>query len=108
MNDKKQDQLRITDQFRTKRGMAYDLKCFGSRITVFVNQRESDDDPENWQVEASSSQNPNVPPISAWAPTRAEALREVGVQWAAAVATQGLAEFDWAAIAQVLSVVRAI
>lgn len=101
-NDNGSDALRITDQFRTRQGMAYELRQSGARLTVLINEQEG-----GWCVEASSVQYPGEE-ISRVASTRAEALRRTGVQWTEDSAARGLPSFDWSAVAVALTAVRAI
>ena len=51
------DALRITDQFRGSRGMVYDLRCQGSRLTVCIAERTNPFDPGQWRVEAWTGQH---------------------------------------------------
>jgi hypothetical protein len=100
------DKLRITDQFRTRNGMAYELRQHGARLTVLIAERTNDNGSE-WLVEASSVQFPGSE-VSQVASTRAEALRKIGMQWVADAAERGLPSFDWTAVATALTAVRAI
>jgi hypothetical protein len=99
---------RITDQFRSRGGMNYDLKCDGARLSLMVAPRANPDDPGEWRVEASSSQSPAVAPIIRWAASRGDAVRDVGVAWSAEGVLMGLPSFDWQAVAVALRAVRAI
>jgi hypothetical protein len=102
------DKLRITDQFRTRNGMAYELRQHGARLTVLIAERPIENgDGSEWLVEASSVQFPGSE-VSQVAPTRAEALRKIGMQWVADAAARGLPSFDWTAVATALTAVRAI
>lgn len=105
-NDRGNDATRITDQFRTRHGMAYELRERGSRLTLLIAERAIEGGAE-WHVEASSVQFPGAT-ITHAASTRAEAVRRIGVQWAADCAARGLPSFDWEAVARALSAVRAI
>ncbi len=101
------EQLRIMNQFRDKRGMVYDLKCQGDRLTLRVNQREQPDDPGEWHIAAQTSAASDVT-IAEWGPTKEEALRAVGRGWSAAAASGKLPPFDWDGIVRVLTLVRAL
>jgi hypothetical protein len=105
--DKGADALRITDQFRTRQGMAYELRERGSRLTLLIAERATPEAGTEWLVEASSVQFPGAAVTHA-ASTRAEALRRTGVQWGEDCAARGLPSFDWDAVARVLTAVRAI
>ncbi len=104
----KADALKITNQYRSKTGFVYDLKCNGVRLTVGIAPRQGPSDPGEWCVEGHAGSASDAPLVSAWGPTKSEALSEVGRLWAGKTAELGLPEFDWAAVAVVLSGVRAI
>jgi hypothetical protein len=104
--DRGADALRITDQFRTRHGMAYELRERGSRLTLLIAEHAIEGGAE-WQVEASSVQFPGATMTQA-ASTRAEAVRRVGVRWAEGCVARGLPSFDWDAVARALTAVRAI
>jgi hypothetical protein len=53
--DTKSTALRITNQFRSDGGMAYDLKCEGVRLTLVIAERTRADDPAAWRIEARGS-----------------------------------------------------
>jgi hypothetical protein len=107
MSDKRSDALKITNQFRSRTGFVYDLKCESARLILSVVPRETPDDPGEWSVEARASTQDSAP-ITAWGPTKRDALREVGAAWMARAQTLGLPTFDWDAVATVLSEVRAV
>ena len=111
MNDKARnvkETLKITDQFRDRRGMVYDLKCEGIRLTVCVSPRENDMDLGDWRVEARATQGPEAEVVAEWGATRIEALRAVGRTWTSKPQANGLPTFDWEAVARVLTEVRAV
>jgi hypothetical protein len=101
------DALRITAQFRTREGMAYELRDHGARLTVLITESGKDDTGGPWRVEVFSSLAP-ASAISRTAPTRREALRRTGTDWALDAQSRGLPMFDWDAVARALTVVRAI
>jgi hypothetical protein len=106
MDEKDKDTLKITNQFRSKGGMAYDLKCKGTRITVLVSPRTTPDDEGDWRVEARThTPQEESLVVTGWGPTRIAALRAVG---RSPSATSNLAMFDWEAVAAVLTSVRAL
>jgi hypothetical protein len=106
MDEKDKDTLKITNQFRAKGGMAYDLKCKGTRITLLVTPRTTPDDEGDWRVEARSNTTPDDSiVVTGWGPTRMEALRAAG---RSSTASSNLMMFDWDAVAAVLSSVRAV
>lgn len=104
--DKGNDSCRITDQFRTRQGMAYELRESGARLTVLIAERTNEGGSE-WLVEASSVQFPGAE-IAHTASTKAEALRRTGAQWVEDSMARGLPTFDWTAVAKALTAVRAI
>lgn len=105
--DRGADLLRITDQFRTRTGFVYELRCAGARLTVLVTHNAPDDTAGEWHVEASSTQVPAVA-IGHAAATRAAAVQKVGDEWAVEGDARGLPSFDWQGVAKVLASVRAI
>lgn len=109
MEDKEKDGLKITNQFRAKGGMTYDLKCKGARLTLVVTPRTTEGDSGEWRVEARVARPLEDPiAVAEWGPTRIEALRAVGRAWSATPEAQGFGMFDWEAIAQALISVRAL
>jgi hypothetical protein len=108
--DKDKDKLKITNQFRDKRGMVYDLKCEGDRLTVYIAPRENATDAGEWRVEvrASATGVADAVVLAEWGATRADALREVGRAWTTNATSTGLPAFDWDAVATALTAVRAL
>ncbi len=101
------DSMHITDQYRTRNGMAYELREHGARLTVMIAERTTEETGREWHVEASAAQFPGSE-VSHAASTKAEALRHAGLDWAAVSATRGLPAFDWEAVTKALTAVRAI
>ena len=111
MKDKAaKDAAMITTQFRTRNGMAYELKCESAKLALAVSPRESSSDADDWRVEASTRLTPGTEPVvvSAYGPTRTDALREVGRSWVESAPISGLPTVDWEAVAQALIAVRAL
>ena len=107
--EEKSTALKITNQFRSKGGMAYDLKCEGVRLTLLVSAKTTLDDPGEWRVEARGARtSEDAAVVIQWGATRIEALRAVAASWAEALQTTGMRVFDWDAVAQVLTSVRAL
>ncbi len=101
------DSLKITNQFRNKRGIVYDLKHQADRLTVCITQRENPDDRDEWRVDLSAgSQGEAV--VTEWGPTKADALRAAATTWASQADALSLPTFDWDAVAKALGSVRAI
>lgn len=105
---KDKDALRITDQFRSSRGMVYDLRCQGSRLTVCIAERTNTFDPGNWRVEAWTGSLSDAVVIAEWGPTKAGALSAVGRFWVEHATERGLPTFDWDSVAKALVEVRAL
>src|SRR5450432_1477574 len=99
---KNKDAMRITLQSRSKNGMVYELRGEGHRLSLSIFQRENADEPSEWRVEARTAANAENAIAIAWAPTKVDALREVARMWAAK--NEGLPEFDWNAVEQVLTI----
>lgn len=101
------DALKITNQFRNKRGIVYDLKHQADRLTVCITQRENPDDPNEWRVDLSAGSQGEAA-ITEWGPTKADALKAAGATWLSSSGSLGLPTFDWDAVAKALTTVRAI
>jgi hypothetical protein len=111
MNENKEALLRITNQFHSKGGMAYDLKCRGARLSLHITQRTRADDAGEWHIEARgpAEQGGSAVVVGEWGATRRTALGAVARAWReAAVAQQRPDVFDWDAIAAALDTVRAL
>jgi hypothetical protein len=92
--------MRITDQFRQKGSMMYDLKGGTLRLTLRICQR-----PDDWEVEAIPRQLPELHSLTATAQSRGDALQLVADAWCGAI---GFPSVDWTAIRTALTTVRAI
>lgn len=101
----KKDLLRITNQFRQKNSMIYDLRGDGSRLVLAIRGRDSESEPDAYCVEARSGTQTDAPSLAGWGSTKVLALQSVGAAWAL---RPDLAAFDWEAIARVLATVRAV
>jgi hypothetical protein len=100
--------VRITNQFRKRQAMVYDLSCDDVRLTLEVTSRESADGLGEWHVEAFARHAPEKPTIDEPGTTRREALSAVARAWAAKRGTYGFPPLDWDAVAEALVAVRAI
>jgi hypothetical protein len=108
-DEEKSTALRITNQFHSKGGMAYDLKCEGVRLTLLVSAKSRTEDPGEWRIEARGARTAdNVAVVIEWGATKVAALQAVGVSWADALETNGMRVFDWSAVAKILSTVGAV
>jgi hypothetical protein len=100
--------VRITNQFRKREAMVYDLSCEDIRLTIEVAQRPNDDGLGEWVVEAHTRQLADKPTIHEPGVTRIEALRAVARSWIAKKKDQGFPELDWEAVSAAMLGVRAI
>jgi len=100
--------LKITNQFRAKNGMVYELKGEGNTLVVRVYPRESAVDPSDWRIEARANDKDESVVVTQWGTSKADTLREVGRAWTEMTATHGLHTFDWTTVAEALHAVRAI
>jgi hypothetical protein len=100
-------ELRITTQYRARRGMIYELECRGATLDIHVLRRDGSDGAGEWCVEAHDGHSRDAVVISCFAATRREALRGVGQAWAER-GPSSLAAFDWDAVARTLTTVRAL
>jgi hypothetical protein len=104
-----EDSVRITQQFRTRDAMVYDLRGAAGRLTLRVTGRGGDEGPPTeWSVEASTSSSPDAVVVAERAATRADALRAVGRSWNEKRLANNLPSFDWEAVARAMAAVRAI
>lgn len=99
--------LKITAQYRHKRGMVYELEsATGSPLDVHVWREVADGGPQAWRVEAHDGHLADAIVVGRSGATAREALHEVARDWTTNQVR--LAEFDWDAIAALLVSVRAI
>jgi hypothetical protein len=104
-----EDAIRITQQFRSRDAMVYDLRGRAGRLTLRITGRGGDDGPPTeWRIEASTSSSPDEVVVAERGPTRAEALREVGRSWNEKRLASNLPSFDWESVARAMAAVRAI
>jgi len=101
--------IRITQQFRARDAMVYDLRGGAGRLTLRITGQGGDDGPPTeWCIEASTSTSPDAAIVSERSATRAEALRAVGRSWDAKRLANNLPSFDWESVARAMAAVRAI
>jgi cold-inducible RNA-binding protein len=98
--------VKIAQQFREAKNMAYELDCAGTLLVVRLFPPETDDRGP-WRLEASTGQG-GAPPLRATAETRAAALAEVAEGWRAEAVAGTLPAVDWDAVARALTSVRGI
>ena len=107
--ERKEEAVRITQQFRARDAMVYDLRGAEGRLTLRVTGRGGGDGPPTeWRIEASTGgpQDPVV--VAEEAATRGEALRAVGRSWDEKRVANHLPPFDWESVARAMAAVRAI
>lgn len=104
---KEEVRARITNQFRKRQSMVYDLSCNEVRLTIEITPSESTDGGD-WSVRAHARQAPEQPTVDHAGATRKEALSAVASAWAAKGGAYGFPALDWDAVAQALQAVRAI
>ena len=104
------DAVRITQQFRSREAMVYDLRCTTGRLTLRVTGRGGADDepPTEWRIEAATSSSPDAVVVAECAATRADALQAVGRTWSQKRMACNLPLFDWESVARAMRAVRAI
>jgi hypothetical protein len=100
--------VRITNQFRKREAMVYDLSCDSVRLTLEITGRPLSGDVEEWHVEAFARQAPERPTVREPARTRRDALRAVAHAWIAKQGAYGFPTLDWDGVADALLAVRAI
>jgi hypothetical protein len=100
--------VRITNQFRRREAMVYDLSCEDIRLTIEIAQRQNEDGLGEWLVEAHARDTAEKPTIHQPGVTRNDALRAVAREWAAKRGTHGFPELDWDAVSGAMLAVRAI
>ncbi|RYZ03814.1 MAG: RNA-binding protein [Myxococcales bacterium] len=96
---------RITQQYRERMSMTYELSCHSARLTVriFFPDPES---PSRWRVEARTDRGESV--VEATEGSRELALRGVAEAWGSLPTSASAPELDWPAIATALKAVRAV
>ncbi len=107
--ERDEESVRITQQFRSRDAMVYDLRSSAGRLTLRVTGRGGDSGPPTeWYIEASTSSSPHAVVVAERAATRAEALRAVGHSWNEKRPANSLPSFDWESVARAMAAVRAI
>jgi hypothetical protein len=105
-----EESIRITQQFRARDAMVYDLRGEAGRLTLRITGRggEEEGPPTEWCIEASTSSSPDAVVVAGRAATRAEALRALGISWNEKRLACSLPSFDWESVARAMAAVRAI
>jgi hypothetical protein len=108
-SERDEESIRITQQFRTRDAMVYDLRGSAGRLTLRITGRGGGDGPPTeWRVEASTSTSPDAVVVAEGGATRADALRAVGRSWNEKRLASNLPSFDWESVARAMAAVRAI
>ncbi len=100
--------VRITNQFRRRQSMVYDLASDDVRLTIEITPRDNGDGRGEWTVGAHTRATPDQPAIDEPGATRGDALQAAGRAWAAKQGATGFPLLDWEALTQALLAVRAI
>jgi hypothetical protein len=104
-----EDAIRITQQFRARDAMVYDLRSKAGSLTLRITGRAGDEgSPTEWRIDASTSSSSDEAVVSERGATRAEALRAVGSAWNEKRLASNLPSFDWESVARAMAAVRAI
>jgi hypothetical protein len=104
-----EDAIRITQQFRSRDAMVYDLRGSAGRLTLRITGWNGDDGPPTeWRIEAATGSSPDTVVVVERGATRAEALRAVGRSWNEKRLASNLPSFDWESVARAMAAVRAI
>jgi hypothetical protein len=100
--------VRITNQFRKRDAMVYDLLCERFHVTITMAVRPNVDGLGEWMTEAFATESAEKPTIGEPGLTRESALRAVEFTWKQKNRAHGFPLLDWNAIAEALRNVRAI
>jgi hypothetical protein len=102
-----EESIRITQQFRARDAIVYDLRGSAGRLTLRITGRGGGDGPpDEWRIEASTSTFPDGVVAAELGATQAEALRAVGRSWDEKRLASNLPHFDWESIARAMAAVR--
>ena len=110
MAEKKEDpNTRVTNQFRNREVMVYDLASEGAQLTISIAPCPNNlDGTGEWRAEAYARQAPERPTLAETGATRSDALGAVARAWTAKDRAFGFPNLDWEAITRALRAVRAI
>jgi len=99
--------VRITQQFRARHNMTYELDCEGVPLVINVFFPVSDSGVEEWRIEAQSKHTEPASFASASAASRALALQHVAQRWRETMPVS-VSNLDWNGVAQAMTAVRAL
>lgn len=97
--------VKITVQYRTKRGKTYELTSRETVLAVHIARPEGPAASGTWHVEARLGTGVGPSIADGWGTTPAEALRETGRAWASRAP---VTVFDWEAVTRELRGVHAV
>jgi hypothetical protein len=97
--------LRLTNQFRQRSSMIYELRGGGARLTIAIRGRESQDDPAAYRVEARTGSSTDEGGVVAWGETRALGLQSVVELWGQQLEAE---VYDWRRVTELLESVKAV
>ncbi len=100
------DATRITQQYRDRERMVYELQCGSASLVLRASQ--STDVTAEWRFEAHPMGAPQLVIVGEWGRSRIDAFRKVRELWIERAASLGLARLDWEQVASALTAVRAL
>ena len=103
--DEKSTRVRITDQFRDKQGMVYELNCQGVKMSISMvsSNREAE-----WHAEATAKVLPAPVVARGIGPSRNEAFQVLRDAWGTHRDANTCPMLDWEGIREALTAVRAL
>jgi hypothetical protein len=99
--------VRITQQFRERNNMTYELDCSGIPLVLRVFFPVDTDPSHEWRIEARTGHPLQGMEATASAQSRAEAFQVIARDWHRAMPVS-VSDLDWTAIERAMSAVRAI
>lgn len=96
---------RLTQQYRGRHGLTYELDCSGKRLTLLF--LFPTDDTRVWQLEARMEPQSTAVATGS-APTREQAFRVMVDDWASVARSPSPPEPDWEQVAVALRAVKAL
>jgi hypothetical protein len=96
--------VRITQQFRERRNMTYELDCSGVPLVLRIFFPENAPD-ASWRIEACTGNTVPASSVSASASSKALALQGIAQNWREAMPRSVL---DWDGVAKAMTSVRAL
>lgn len=87
--------------------MTYEFSCSGKRLILRIFHLGGDP-PTGYRIEARPSNAPEAQVAAATALTRADALDGVAREWTKLTESSDLVSWDWQAVTEAMTTVRAI